>query len=256
MIKPALLAWHFLTVIPLSKALQVVPAPRDLASSMQWYPLVGLLIGGILVAGDAILSQIFSPDTTALVLLCLLVGLTGGLHQDGLADTIDGLSKRGSREERLAVMNDGSIGALGATGLVLALGLRFGGMVHLSSPDRFSLLLCMPVVGRWAMVVGAVGSTHARVGGGIASDFFNEIRWTDLLWATIALMVILSGTLGILVGGAVLILGVVLVRAMVFFFSRLFGGLTGDMLGAINEVTEIVFLLFCPLVLRLVPPYS
>ncbi len=251
MIRPAMLAWHFLTIIPLSKSSQVNPVPRDLASSLRWYPLVGVLLGGVLVAGDFCLGKVLPPDIVTLLLLSLLVVVTGGLHQDGLADTIDGLSKRGSVRERLAVMKDGSIGALGATGLILALGLRFGGLLHLSSPDRVYLLLCMPVVGRWAMVVSAFGSTHARGEGGIASDFFAEIQWRDLFWATIWFGIILFGALGVQVGGVVLILVVIVARGMVFFFFRLFGGITGDMLGAINEVTEILYLLIAPTILML-----
>jgi adenosylcobinamide-GDP ribazoletransferase len=247
MINSGILAWHFLTIIPLSKTSHAMLSPRDLASSMQWYPVVGVLLGGILVAGDLVFGKVFPPEIVAILLLGLLVIVTGGLHQDGLADTIDGISKRGSVQERLAVMKDGSIGALGATGLILALGLRFGGMLHLSSPDRIYLLLCMPAVGRWAMVVSAFGASHARRAGGIASDFFNEIHWKDLFWATVWLTAILYGTLGVFVGGMVLLFSIIVARLMVLAFSRVFGGLTGDMLGAINEVTEILYLLFCPM---------
>lgn len=249
MIRSALLAWHFLTIIPLSKSSQDNPSPRELASSMQWYPVIGFLIGGVLVAGDFFLEKVFPQDIVALLLLCLLVVVTGGLHQDGLADTIDGLSKRGSIQERLTVMKDGSIGALGATGLLLALALRFEGLLHLSLPERLPLLVCMPVVGRWAMMISAFGSTHARKGGGIASNFFSHIQWKDLGIATLWLTVLLFWHLGVYVGGIVLLLSLILARLMVFVFSTIFDGLTGDMLGAINEVIEIAYLLFCPMIL-------
>ena len=252
MTKSALLAWHFLTIIPLCKASHVQPIPRELASSMQWYPVVGLIIGGILGAGDVLFNMVLTPDVTALLVLCVLVVLTGGLHQDGLADTIDGLGKRGSPSERLAVMKDGSIGALGATGLMLALGLRFEGILHLPATDRILLLLCMPVIGKWAMVVSTFGSSHARPGGGLASDFFNEIRLRDVLWATVWAGVFLCATLGWQAGGLFLGLGVVVARGMVFMCSRVFGGITGDVLGAINEVTEILFLITAPMILMLV----
>ncbi|MCY3727739.1 MAG: adenosylcobinamide-GDP ribazoletransferase [Nitrospira sp.] len=252
MIRSCLLAWHFLTIIPLSKSSRVQLAPRELASSMQWYPAVGLAIGGILVAGDTVFGMVLTPDMTALLILCVLVVLTGGLHQDGLADTIDGLGKRGSPAERLAVMKDGSIGALGATGLVLVLGLRFAGILHLPSPERTGLLLCMPVIGKWAMVVSTFGSSHARVGGGLASGFLNEIRLKDVLWATLWAGVALCAILGWQAGGLFLGLGVAVARGMVFLCSRVFGGITGDVLGAINEVTEILFLLAVPPILLLV----
>lgn len=252
MIKSALLAWHFLTIIPLGNVSHVQPTPRELASSMQWYPAVGLMIGGTLVAGNALFGMAFAPDLTALLVLCVLVVLTGGLHQDGLADTVDGLGKRGSPAERLAVMKDGSIGALGATGLLLALGLRFAGILHLPAADRLLLLLCMPVIGRWAMAVATCGSSHARPAGGLASDFFHELRLRDVLWATFWTGALLCGAVGWLAAGLFLGLGAVSARGMVFACSRVFGGITGDVLGAINEVTEILFLLAAPSILMLV----
>ncbi len=252
MIQSALLAWHFLTIIPLGRASRLQPTPRELASSMQWYPAVGLMIGGTLVACHALLGMALTPDLTALLVLCVLVVLTGGLHQDGLADTIDGLGKRGSPAERLAVMKDGSIGALGATGLILALGLRFEGILHLPAPDRMLLLLCMPVFGRWAMVVATFGSSHARADGGLASDFFHELRLGDMLWATFWTGALLCGTLGWQAAGLFLTLGAASVCGMVCACSRVFGGMTGDVLGAINEVTEILFLLAAPAVLMVV----
>ncbi len=255
MIQPAMLAWHFLTIIPLSKSSQVNPSPRDLASSMRWYPVVGAFIGGMLVAGDYIFGQIFSPNIATILLICLLVLVTGGLHQDGIADTIDGLAKRGSIQDRLMVMKDSSIGALGATGLILALLLRLGGMVELPSLDRGYLLLCMPVVGKWAMVVGAFGAKHARGEGGIASDFFAEIQWCDVCWATMWVAVILCGCFGYVVGGIVVVGSAISAKLMAMTFSRVFGGLTGDILGSINEGTEILYLIFCPTLLVFVVSY-
>ncbi len=252
MIRSALLAWHFLTILPLCRSSHVQPAPRELAFSMQWYPAVGLVVGGVLCAGEALFSMVLSPDVTALLVLCVLVVLTGGLHQDGLADTIDGLGKRGSPAERLAVMRDGSIGALGATGLMLVLALRFAGILHLPSPERTGLLLCMPMFGKWAMVVSTFGSSHARADGGLASDFLNEIRLRDVLWATIWAGVFLCAILGWQAGGLLLGLGAVVARGMVFLCSRVFGGITGDVLGSINEATEILFLFAAPLILMLV----
>ncbi len=252
MLRSSLLAWHFLTIIPLCRSSHVRPAARELASSMQWYPAVGLVIGGILVAADSVFGLVLTPDVTSLLVLCVLVVLTGGLHQDGLADTLDGLGKRGSPAERLAVMKDGSIGALGATGLVLVLGLRFAGLLHLPSPERMGLLLCMPVIGRWAMVVGTFNSSYARAAGGLASGFLNEIRLRDVLWATAWAGVFVCATLGWQVGGLLLGLSGVAARVMVLLCSRIFGGITGDVLGAVNEVAEILFLLVAPVVLMLV----
>ena len=102
------------------------------------------------------------------------------------------------------------------------------------------------------MVVSTFGSSHARVGGGLASGFLNEIRLKDVLWATLWAGVALCAILGWRAGGLFLGLGVAVARGMVFLCSRVFGGITGDVLGAINEVTEILFLLAVPPILLLV----
>jgi len=239
-------AWHFLTIVPLPGASQADPRPQELAASMRWYPVVGFIVGAGLVCCDALLAHFLAPSLSTLLLIVLLVVLTGGLHLDGLTDTIDGLAGGGGKEQRLAVMRDGRIGAIGATGLVLALALRYVGFLGLPHPERAALLLCMPAVGRWAMVVSAFSSSHARAEGGLASPFFEQLGFRDLVWATVLVTAGLLVVLGVWATAIVLIIGVALSRLIVFCSTRVFGGMTGDVLGTTNEVMEILYLLLCP----------
>lgn len=245
MVRPFLFAWHFLTAIPLSR-LHHDPTPRELAASMSWYPLVGLILGGFLAASDVLLSRFFSQGVVNALLIVLLVVVTRGLHQDGLADSLDGLVGGHTPAERLAIMRDGRIGAIGATGLVLALGLRYAGLQALPQSERLPLLMCMPAVGRWAMVLGAVSTPYARAEGGLAEPFLTHLSPREVIWAT----VLLAGALLWLVGplGALVSLGVaaVIARASAAFSTRFIGGITGDTLGATNEIAEIIFLLAGP----------
>ncbi|MBH0207126.1 MAG: hypothetical protein HP495_01060 [Nitrospira sp.] len=135
--RPFVFAWHFLTTIPLSRAHHEPTAP-ELAASMAWYPVVGLLIGGGLVAVDVALRMVFDGIVGNALLLVFLVLLTRGLHQDGLADTLDGLAGGRTSAERLAIMRDPRIGALGATGLFLSLILRYAGLTALPHELRGS----------------------------------------------------------------------------------------------------------------------
>lgn len=242
-------ACQFLTVLRLSSRCHE-PAPPELAASMAWYPLVGWLLGGGLVLADLALSPWLDPVVVNGLLVTILVALTGGLHQDGLADTLDGLAGGRSPEARLAIMRDPRIGAIGVTGLVLALLLRYAGLLALPEAGRLPVLLAMPAVGRWAMVVGGYGAAYARAGGGLAQPFLAHLTGRQLLIGTVFLalpLVLLLGPLAV----AALAVAAALARGMTAWMSGKLGGVTGDTLGATNELAEIVFLLACPALLSL-----
>ena len=243
-----LFAWQFLTAIPLSRSTHDAK-PEELAASMSWYPLVGCLLGVLLVGADLFLAQIFSSQVTSLVLMLLLIGITRGLHQDGLADMVDGLAGGRTAQARLAIMRDGRIGAIGATGLFLSLGLRYAGLNTLPAGEHIALLIGMPVVGRWAMVMGAFHATYARSEGGLAQPFLAHLSWQHLCVATVTAGLVLTLLLGPWAALGSLLIGAALIRLSTLWFHRMFGGITGDLLGATNEVAEILFIVIVPVVL-------
>jgi adenosylcobinamide-GDP ribazoletransferase len=243
-----LFAWQFLTAIPLSRSTHDAK-PEELAASMSWYPIVGCLLGALLAAADVALAQIFASQVTNIILMVLLVAVTRGLHQDGLADMADGLAGGRTAQARLAIMRDGRIGAIGATGLFLALGLRYAGLNSMPAGEHIVLLIGMPVVGRWAMVVGAFHVTYARLEGGLAQPFLAHLSWRDLCVATVTAGLLLTALLGPWAALSSLLIGAVLIRLSTLWFHRMFGGVTGDLLGATNEVAEILFIVIVPVVL-------
>ena len=243
-----LFAWQFLTAIPLSRSTHDAK-PEELAASMSWYPLVGCLLGLLLVMADMFLVRVFSAQVTSLALMLLLIGVTRGLHQDGLADMVDGLAGGRNAPARLAIMRDSHIGAIGATGLFLALGLRFAGLTALPVGEHIAFLIGMPVVGRWAMVVGAFHATYARSEGGLAQPFLAHVSWRQVCIATVTAGVVLTLLLGPWAALCCLFIGAALVRLWTVWFHRMFGGVTGDLLGATNEAAEILFIVIVPAVL-------
>ncbi len=243
-----LFAWQFLTAIPLSRSTHDAK-PEELAASMSWYPFVGCLLGGLLVTADMLLSYVFSSQVTSVLLMLLLIGITRGLHQDGLADMVDGLAGGRTAQARLAIMRDGRIGAIGATGLFLALGLRYAGLNAMPAGEHLALLFGMPVVGRWAMVVGAFHVTYARSEGGLAQPFLAHLSWQHLCVATATAGLVLTLLLGPWAALSCLLIGTALVRLSTAWFHCMFGGVTGDLLGATNEVAEILFIVIIPVVL-------
>lgn len=250
LVRPFLFAWHFLTAVPLSRR-HHDPTAMELASSMAWYSTVGLMIGGTLVAADVALTKLFAMEVVNVLLIVLLIAFTRGLHQDGLADTLDGIAGGTTPGDRLSIMRDPRIGAIGATGLFLSLILRYAALMALPQSLRIPALLCMPALGRWAMVTLAWLSPYARTEGGLAAPFLVHLSLLHVLASTVVLASALIVALGVVGAVAILVGGSAVVVAVQAGCRALFGGITGDTLGATNELVEILFLLVVPLVLIL-----
>lgn len=199
-----------------------------------------------MVMTDMLLARWLSSEVVAALLILLLVVMTRGLHQDGLADTLDGLAGGRMPTDRLTIMRDPRIGAIGATGLFVSLILRYSALVSLPEPLKFPALLCMPAIGRWAMVVGAYGASYARAEGGLAAPFLAHLSARHVLGATVVVVSLMAWSLGFAAALIVLLIGGILSRLITMCCRYYFAGITGDTLGATNEVVEISFLLFMP----------
>ncbi|MFZ1745395.1 MAG: adenosylcobinamide-GDP ribazoletransferase [Nitrospirales bacterium] len=242
------LAWHLLTIIPLSGGSGAKVPSETFGASLRWFPLIGFLLGASLVMMDRLLESIFLPVVLNMVLLTLYVLVTGGLHLDGWADTVDALSGGRDPEHRLTILRDSRIGALGATGLLLILGLRYAGLLTLPVGIREGMLFCMPAIGRWAMVIGCWGVVYPR-SEGLAAQFIRTVTWPDILVATTVVGLGLWGMFDAVTAVLLMMAVCLIVRSVVWWMSKKFGGITGDVLGAINEGVEVLFLILGPVLL-------
>ncbi len=212
-----------------------------LARSMFWFPWVGALLGLIFWGAWLGLQKMPAPAAAAL-LLALTVWVTGGLHLDGLADTADGLGGGQTPADALRIMKDSRVGAFGVISLILALILKFSLFLSLpTTTGGTAALLLYPVISRWAMVLLAYLSPYARAEGGLGQAMTLGVSRRVLAGASLsagALALLILGAPGlVLFGGAA-----ALVWLGHYYFRRRLGGITGDILGATNEVVEVLVL--------------
>jgi len=234
-----IIALQFLTIIPLPFNLRC--EKEDLGRSTALFPLVGLMIGALLVGLNWLISPWLARPLCDALLITALAVITGGLHLDGLADVCDGLAARGGRERFLAVMKDSQVGAIGAVGLVLCLLLKWQALAALPMEFKWQALLLFPVLARFGQVLAMTGARHARPDG-LGAVFVQGTGSGSLLLALVtatAASIYLLGTKGLIVLVAVCLI----VLAGRLFFQRRLGGLTGDTVGCISELGEILVLL-------------
>jgi adenosylcobinamide-GDP ribazoletransferase len=245
MLNQLVAAWQFLTIIPVSHRHHVC-VPEDLGASMTWFPAVGLIVGGLLAGAMSLLEMALPRTVSDGMVVVLLIILTRGLHLDGLSDTVDGWGGGRTAAQRLAIMRDSRIGAMGAMALIADLGLRYLGLAALPDQGRWVAVTSMPLAGRWAMAVGGLGMPYARLEGGMAQAFLDHLKSRHVIGATIFAGVWLGWCFGPLGAVSLLVVCGVVARGLALLSRRLCGGLTGDVFGLINEVVEVTFLIAAP----------
>jgi len=229
-------ALQFLTIFPTPLRHEVTA--KTSGQSLTYFPLVGLILGVILLGLHYGLSFILPPTIVNALLIIALVILTGAHHLDGFIDTCDGVISGKSRKERLAIMSDSKVGAFGIVGAILLLLLKY---VSLSSALILPALLLMPTLSRWAMVSVIFTFPYAK-SSGMGLAFKQGASWQRLTIATIIALIAAVALLkwwGLVLMAA---LGLIVFGISSYFHTRL-GGLTGDNYGAINELAEVFVLL-------------
>lgn len=237
-------ALQFLTIFPTPIRHKVTA--KTSGKSLTYFPLIGLILGAILLGLNYVLVLILSSPVVNALLIIALVILTGAHHLDGFIDTCDGVIAGSSQKERLSIMSDSKVGTFGIVGAILLLLLKYA---SLSAAPILPALLLMPTLSRWAMVSIIFTFPYAkRYGMGLA--FKQGANWQRLTITTVISLVVAVAVLKL--WGLVLMAALWLIAFGIasYFRSRL-GGLTGDNYGAINELAEILVLLLIILIGRL-----
>jgi len=237
MIKRFLLAVQLLTKIPIVWHLDV--NEEDFGRSMVYYPLVGSIIGGILILLNLGSSKLFSSLTSNILVVVVWIYLTGGLHLDGFADMADGIAGGRDKDSILRIMRDSSIGAKGAVAVFCLLAIKIGFLDEISTSFRNQSLLFCPMLGRWAMVLISVVNRYARSEGGMGKIFVENVRKIDLVVATaiIAVPLFFSQNVTMIFP---LIAALMTVAIVTYISRKKIDGITGDIIGATSEITEVV----------------
>ena len=234
--KPLLAGIRFLTIVP-------VPGvwgtdEEDLARSVPWFPMIGLLLGAAAAALACVLSWVAPAMLAAAAMVVALLSFSGGLHLDGLADTADGFLSSRPRERILEIMKDSHIGAMGVMVIACVLLLKFASLALLPAGRLWPALLLMPLEGRCAIVIQMALLPYARPGGLGAIFYRRQPRWAAVCAAGVlaAVGVGVLGWRGLVVWAACM----ATILALSVYIYRKIGGATGDTFGAVCEIIETV----------------
>jgi len=227
-------ALGFLTVLPVRSP--VALAPGELSRAAGWFPAVGLLLGGLLALTATAARGLFPPYLEGALVVVLWTLLTGALHLDGLSDCCDALFVPASRARRLEILRDPRIGSFGAAGLACFLLLKTTAVAALPGPWP---LLVAPAIGRWSVLLAAVQPNARTQGLGVGFSEGLDRRLLAAAAATAALAAGACGWRGLLA----FVTSQAGVLGLVWLARRRLGGVTGDVIGATCEVSELLVLL-------------
>lgn len=234
---PWWIALQFLTRLPVTLA--GMPTPEQVGRSLLFYPLVGLLIGLLLLAAQHLLGD-SAVLLQAALLLALWVGISGGLHLDGLADSADAwVGGFGDKQRTLAIMKDPRSGPIAVVVLVLLLLLKFAALVALLENGGGLLLLLVPWLARCLLPLLFMTTPYVRAGG-LGQALAEHLPRRQLPWvlAANAVAMLLFGWSALL---ALLVAGGVFIWLRSLMLKRL-DGTTGDTAGALLEIAECTVL--------------
>ena len=237
------LACQMLTRFPAARGIDYAPALD--AAAVRFYPAVGILVGLAAGAVFAAAYGLFGPFSAAVLAVSATALLTGAMHEDGLADTADGIGGGRTAERALEIMRDSRIGVYGVLALVLVLAIRVFALAGLSPWVGFATLVAAHGLSRWSVVIVIATARYVRASG-TASPVAGPVPQASHLAAGATALICLVpvgfaasplAALGALAGLAV---GHLAVRG---FFQPKLKGYTGDTLGATQQIGEVGALL-------------
>lgn len=235
-----ILTLQFLTRIPVKRDLKATD--EEFAKGVVFFPLIGLIIGAfnllVLAAASKVLGGVFP------VVCCLLAGtaITGGLHVDGLADTCDGMFSSRTRDRMLEIMRDSRIGTNGTIAILFDYLLRLSLLAMLSGKALYGAVLLSPVAAKSLMALLIKTSVYARSGPGMGVLYLEKQTWGATAAAVVIGLAEIIGFSGTWGAAAFVVCAMLCFLYRSFIYSKI-QGMTGDTLGAANELIEIAFTL-------------
>ena len=265
--KGFLLLLSFMTRIPMPKTEY---DEEKLGKSMKYFPVVGIIVGFILLFFCIIFNFIlknltYSAILPLMIIVVILTDLitTGALHLDGLADTFDGIFSYRSKHKMLEIMKDSRLGSNGALALILYFLIKFVLLYSLLMEDQGETVfavLTYPVVARLCSVISCASAPYAR-GSGMGKTFVDNTKAKEVIIASLITVVYSSAMLFYMINSSlslelpldfvmmrlgINLLIIAILGLFAFSFSKLIerkiGGITGDTLGALLEISSLVYL--------------
>lgn len=236
MLKEICSVFSFLTIFPSSNA-----TLENIAKYMYVFPIVGIAIGLLVGSLGFGLSLFLDPLLVSLLVVASIAIVTGIHHADGLADFADGLMVKGTKDKKIKAMKDLSTGSSGIVGLVLYLAGLIITISLTSGFDLFKAVLISEILAKFSMVLMASLGNSAMPGSN--SPFVHIMKDKKKLGAAFIIMLIPVALIGETTGLIMLGVTVTLTLFLLGISTRSFGGITGDVIGATNELTRLASLM-------------
>jgi len=228
--------FSFLTIIPTSNS-----DLNSIAKNMFLFPIVGIVIGLVIGSLGYGLSLYLEPLVVSLIVVASLAVITGIHHTDGLADFADGLMTKGTKEKKRKAMKDLSVGSAGIFSIVLyAVGMIIA-LSFSSGMDLFKIILLSEIMAKFSMVLMAGLGNSASIGSN--SPFIDSMKDKKRLLIAGIITIIPLIVIGEMNGLIVFASGIIVTMFLVGLSTKSFGGITGDVMGASNELTRLSSLL-------------
>ncbi|MGI6114163.1 MAG: adenosylcobinamide-GDP ribazoletransferase [Mahellales bacterium] len=241
LVKRCLLMVQLMTRIPIPVSFDI--KEDDFSRGIVFFPVVGLTVGAVAALAYWVVDGLFLSVPIAVIAALIAQALvTGAMHLDGLGDTFDGLFCNKDRDTMLQVMKDSRLGSNGLLAIVFALLLKLFMLWELGPGSLPVVLITMTMAGRWGIITACCTFTGVKGRKRGLGDLCLEGTGTaQLVWGGLLTLILMALFLKAL---AVVIVMIILVFALLAakLIERRLGGMTGDTLGAVNEICEIVFL--------------
>jgi adenosylcobinamide-GDP ribazoletransferase len=234
-----LIAAQFLTRCPMPRNLET--DEKELGQAAMFFPLVGALVGASGALLHAALSKFLPPSTCALLTLVYLSLITNAFHEDGLADAFDGFGGGWTRERALEIMRDSRVGTFGALALIFLALAKYNFLSSISPAVVWRWLIVAHTAARWTTLPLCLWLPYAREEGQ-GKLVARRLGYGEATLATLTLLV----TLALLNWRAAAVAGAVAILAPLvtgLYYRNRIGGVTGDCLGATNQLTEVTIYL-------------
>jgi len=234
-------AVSFLTIIPV-RFRPDEPGEADVAEARYAFPVVGLAIGLVLALFSGALSGVRAdPMLASFLLVAAWAAISGGLHLDGLADSGDGLFLSGDADRRLGAMRDPHVGSFGILAVILVILGKFAALTPLLGRRRALALLGAVAVSRTLTLVAAGLAPYARRQG-TGRTVVEATTVVDALWSVVAALAfgaLFGGEIGLVASAGAMFVA----WGLCHLATQRIGGVTGDILGAVVELGELVYLI-------------
>jgi adenosylcobinamide-GDP ribazoletransferase len=236
-----LAAVQFLTRIPTPHWTPY--AASDLAGSAAFFPLVGVLVASLSALGLWVLRSVvdFPPIVGAVAAVAIAVGFTGFFHEDAFADVCDAFGGY-TPQRRREIMRDSRVGSFGATGIGLLIAGEVGLLANMSVERAAIALLCAHTVGRFASVLLTAWGTYVTDTESLAKPYADGITNGVLAFAAVSTFAVVAVSTNLVWAVGFGIASIVLALGARRFFRGWLGGVTGDCLGAVNKVAQLLSL--------------